>query len=279
MSLPQLNSVLTINHLPASACSCTTFKQTADAVSLHASKSTAHSEIPTEQTLRLLLEGETRLRGRLSRGSNVVYLVDLQMNGLTAEAVYKPVLGERPLWDFPSDLSYRERGAFLVDKALGWNVVPPTVLRKDMPFGLGSVQLFMPSDHKHHYFTMIANDHLRPRLERICALDIVINNADRKAGHCLLDDNGRVWAIDNGLTFHHDLKLRTVIWDFANNEIPSSIQHDLQRLLDDGLPDQLKRTLTPVELEATLKRTRGLLLAGHFPTMSRSLGSLPWSLV
>lgn len=279
MSLPQLNSVLTINRLPVSAGSCTTFEQTADAVSLHASKSATHSEISTEQTLQLLQEGGTQLRGRLPRGSNVVYLVDLQMNGLIAKAIYKPVLGERPLWDFPSDLSYRERGAFLVDEALGWNVVPPTVLRRDMPFGLGSVQLFIPSDHKHHYFTMIANDHLRPRLERICALDIVINNADRKAGHCLLDNNGKVWAIDNGLTFHHDFKLRTVIWDFANNEIPSSIQHDLQCLLDSGLPDRLRKTLTPVELEATLKRTRELLLAGHFPAMSRSLGSLPWSLV
>ena len=233
----------------------------------------------TEQTLRLLAEGEASLRVRLPSGSNVAYLVDLRLHDITSQAVYKPTLGERPLWDFPLDLAYREQGAFLVDESLGWNVVPPTVLRSDLPFGMGSIQLFVPFQRGQHYGTIAHNEHFQPRLEKICALDIVINNADRKAGHCLLGLDGRVWAIDNALSFHHDFKLRTVIWDFANTELPDDIQRDLQRLLDTGLPQPLTETLAPHELEATLARTHELLLSGHFPAAQRGLGSQPWPLV
>ena len=238
-----------------------------------------NTNITYDQSLQILKEGEASLRGRLPHGSNVAYLVDLQLKDRSANAVYKPILGEMPLWDFPLDLAYREQGAFLVDKALGWNTVPPTVIRSDLPFGLGSMQLFVPFQPEHHYGTIAHDQQLRPQLERICALDVVINNADRKAGHCLLGVNNKVWAIDNSLSFHHDFKLRTVIWDFANNKLPIAIRQDLQRLLDTGLPKKLVDTLAPLEIEATLGRTHELLHSGCFPAIRRGLSNRPWPLV
>ena len=171
--------------------------------------------IATDRALALLAEGDVDLRGRMPYSSNVTFLVDVAHDGLDAQAIYKPVRGERPLWDFPSGLAHREAGAFLVDRALGWDLVPPTVVRDDLPFDEGSLQLFMPALFEEHYFTLVAEERFRPDLQRVCALDIVINSTDRKSGHCLLGTDGTIWAIDNGLSFHCQFKLRTVIWDFA----------------------------------------------------------------
>ena len=150
--------------------------------------------IATDRALALLAEGDVELRGRMPYSSNVTFLVDVAHDGLDAQAIYKPVRGERPLWDFPSGLSHREAGAFLIDRALGWDLVPPTVVRDDLPFDEGSLQLFMPARFEEHYFTLVAEERFRPELQRVCALDIVINNTDRKSGHCLLGTDGTIWA-------------------------------------------------------------------------------------
>ena len=234
--------------------------------------------IATDRALSLLAEGEVELRGRMPYSSNVTFLVDVAHDGLHAQAIYKPVRGERPLWDFPSGLAHRETGAFLVDGALGWNLVPPTVVRDDLPFDEGSLQLFMPANFEEHYFTLVSEERFRPELERVCALDIVINNTDRKSGHCLLGTDGTVWAIDNGLSFHSQFKLRTVIWDFAGEELPDAVRADLGRLLERGLPEPLAAALTPLERAATLARTKALAESNRFPSDS-SGHRWPWPLV
>ena len=234
--------------------------------------------IATDRALALLAEGDVELRGRMPYSSNVTFLVDVAHDGLDAQAIYKPVRGERPLWDFPSGLAHREAGAFLVDRALGWDVVPPTVVRDDLPFDAGSLQLFMPALFEEHYFTLVAEERFRPELQRVCALDIVINNTDRKSGHCLLGTDGTIWAIDNGLSFHCQFKLRTVIWDFAGEELPDKARVDLGRLLDRGLPEPLAATLTHQESDATLARTEALVASGRFPSDGNG-HRWPWPLV
>ena len=236
------------------------------------------SPIATDRALTLLAEGDVELRGRMPYSSNVTFLVDVSHDGLDAQAIYKPVRGERPLWDFPSGLAHREEGAFLVDKALGWDLVPPTVARDGLPFDEGSLQLFMPSNFEEHYFTLVSENRFSQELRRICALDIVINNTDRKSGHCLLGTDGTIWAIDNGLSFHCQFKLRTVIWDFAGEELPDNLRRDLLQLLETGLPVPLAAALTPQEVDATLERTQNLLAAGQFPSDGHG-HRWPWPLV
>ena len=234
--------------------------------------------IETGRALDLLAEGDVELRGRMPYSSNMTFLVDVAHDGLDAQAIYKPVRGERPLWDFPAGLAHREAGAFWIDQALGWNLVPPTVVRDDLPFDEGSLQLFMPADFEEHYFTLVSEVSWRPELERICALDIVINNTDRKSGHCLLGTDGTIWAIDNGLSFHSQFKLRTVIWDFASEQLPEGVRRDLKGLLDAGLPEPLAATLAPAERDATLARTETLLASGRFPSDGHG-HRWPWPLV
>jgi uncharacterized repeat protein (TIGR03843 family) len=234
--------------------------------------------IEAARALALLSSGEVELRGRMPYSSNATFLVDVTHEGLDAQAIYKPVRGERPLWDFPSGLAHREAGAFWVGAALGWDVVPPTVVRGDLPFDEGSLQLFMPANFEEHYFTLVTEDRFGPELRRICALDIVINNTDRKSGHCLLGTDGTVWAIDNGLSFHSQFKLRTVIWDFAGEELPDDLRRDLRRLLEAGVPEPLAAALAPQEVDATLDRARNLLAAGRFPSDGHG-HRWPWPLV
>ena len=238
----------------------------------------ARPPIETGRALALLADGDVELTGRMPYSSNVTFLVDVVHDGLEAQAIYKPVRGERPLWDFPSGLAHREAGAFLIDQALGWDLVPPTVVRDDLPLDEGSLQLFMPADFEEHYFTLVSQVSLRPELEHICALDIVINNTDRKSGHCLLGTDGTIWAIDNGLSFHSQFKLRTVIWDFAGEELPDGVRRDLRGLLDTGLPEPLAATLTSQEEDATLARTETLLASGRFPSDGHG-HRWPWPLV
>ncbi|MCY4424213.1 MAG: SCO1664 family protein [Acidimicrobiaceae bacterium] len=234
--------------------------------------------IATDRALTLLAEGDVELMGRMPYSSNATFLVDVAHDGLDAQAIYKPVRGERPLWDFPSGLAHREEGAFLVDRALGWDLVPPTVVRDDLPFDAGSLQLFMPSNFEEHYFTLVSEDRFGQELRRICAFDIVINNTDRKSGHCLLGTDGTIWAIDNGLSFHCQFKLRTVIWDFAGERLPDGVRRDLRGLLEAGLPGSLAAALTPQEQDATLERTQNLLAAGRFPSDGHG-HRWPWPLV
>jgi uncharacterized repeat protein (TIGR03843 family) len=188
--------------------------------------------VTPDQALRLLSEGEIDVQGLIPWSSNATLLVRVRDDELSALAIYKPQRGERPLWDFPhGTLGMREVAAFLVSEALGWEFVPPTVLRQG-PHGLGSVQLFIDAQEGVHFFTIQHNGAFASRLKRLAALDVITNNADRKAGHCLVDSEGHLWAIDNALTFHAEPKLRTVIWDFVGQRLPKGILSDLKGLQD-----------------------------------------------
>jgi uncharacterized repeat protein (TIGR03843 family) len=225
----------------------------------------------------LLTRGRITLRGRMPDSSNATFLAELDLDGAAGLAVYKPGRGERPLWDFPPGLFARELAAYLLSEALGWGLVPPTV-RREGPYGEGSLQLFVPADFAQHYFTLRENPAHAERLKRICVFDLVANNADRKAGHCLLAPDGAIFAVDNGLCFHVEPKLRTVIWDFGGEPIAGGLLDDLRRFLAAPLPDALAALLAPAEREALLGRARALAQDGRFPTDASGV-RYPWPLV
>jgi uncharacterized repeat protein (TIGR03843 family) len=227
--------------------------------------------------LTLLARGRVSVRGRLPGSSNVTLLAEVALDGAMALAVYKPGRGERPLWDFPPRLYRREVAAYRLSEALGWGLVPPPVLREG-PLGEGSLQLFVEADFEQHYLTLVRRPEHRPRLERICAFDLLANNADRKSGHCLLGPDGRVHAIDNALTFHAEWKLRTVIWDFAGEPLPRDVVEGARRLVEAGLPPAVGELLAPEERQALLARGQALLDEPRFPAAS-SGARYPWPLV
>ncbi len=177
--------------------------------------------------LELLRRGEIEVKGRMPWSSNGTFLVHVCLDDEETAAIYKPHRGERPLWDYPSGLYRREVAVYLVSEFLGWGLVPETVLRDDGPFGPGSLQRFVPAHFEEHYFTMLERPELHQALRTIGLFDLVINNGDRKSGHCLLGEDGRIWAIDHGLCLHEEPKLRTVIWDFAGQPVPAKSHDDV----------------------------------------------------
>lgn len=227
--------------------------------------------------LEILRCGTVSVKGRLPRSSNATLLAEVSLDGESVRAVYKPRRGERPLWDFPPGLFRREVAAFELSEALGWGLVPPTVAR-DGPHGEGSLQLFVDADFRQHYFTLREDPRHHPALRRLCAFDLLANNTDRKSGHCLLGRDGRIYAIDNALTFHAEPKLRTVIWEFAHEPVPAPLLADIRRLLARGLPPALAALLAPDEQEALRARARALLAAGRFPDDPTG-ARYPWPLV
>lgn len=240
---------------------------------LASSGSQNHAFIPGEElVLQLMLEADIDLQGLMPWSSNYTFLVSLttpndETNFL---AVYKPCAGERPLWDFPDgNLCYREFASYLLSQLLGWPNIPPTVLR-DGPHGEGSVQLFIEAKYEAHYFNMRDTSALTPQFREIALFDYIVNNADRKGGHCLKDNNGQLWAIDHGLTFHADFKLRTVIWDFCNESIPISLLEDLahfRELLEKNsvLVEVLGHYLNQREIRALKRRVDFMVSTKHFP--------------
>jgi uncharacterized repeat protein (TIGR03843 family) len=230
-------------------------------------------------TLDRLQQGTLEIRGQFTYGSNSTFLVSVD-NQL--EAVYKPIRGEQPLWDFPSEtLAGREVAAFLVSEALGWRLVPPTVLRSDAPYGPGSLQLRIPHDPEQHYFTL--DEATRQRLRPAALFDLIINNADRKGGHILLDAENKIWLIDHGISFHAEPKLRTVIWDFATEAIPQDLLANIAQLaagleLPQATPD-LAAYLNSAELAALSARIAALLADPVFPLPSEEQRQVPWPLV
>jgi uncharacterized repeat protein (TIGR03843 family) len=217
-----------------------------------------------DPTLDLLARGTVTVKARMPWSSNATFLVEAALDDATTLAVYKPGRGERPLWDFPPCLYRREVAAFLLSEALGWGLVPFT-LEREGPLGAGSLQLFVSADFEQHYFTLLEEPAHHNQLRRICLFDLLANNADRKAGHCLLEPGGRIFAIDNGLTFHVEPKLRTVIWDFALEPIPDALVRDIRRLVAGGLPGVLASLLAREEQQALLARARALAKTRRFP--------------
>ena len=227
--------------------------------------------------LDLLARGTVSLKGRMPWSSNATFLVECALDTAAGLAVYKPLRGERPLWDFPPGLYRREIAAYRLSEALGWGVVPPTIAREG-PLGAGSLQLFISADFEQHYFTLLERPEHGERLRRICAFDLLLNNADRKSGHCLLGEDGLIWAIDNSLSFHVEEKLRTVIWDFGGEPIARDLLDDVQRLLDERASPDLADLLAPGEEAALVTRARALLEGGRFP-VARGARRYPWPLV
>lgn len=226
----------------------------------------------------VLTLGQVELVGRMPWSSNATFLVEGCLHGSVVRAVYKPRQGEQPLWDFPTGLHRREVAAYELSRALGWDLVPLTVERHDGPLGPGSLQAFVDADFEQHYFTLLESDAHGDALRRLCAFDVVANSTDRKSGHVLVDRAGRIWAIDNGLSFHQEFKLRTVIWDFAGDEVPAPLLDDLCRLVERGLPDELASLLDPFERQATVDRARALVDGGRFPVDTTGR-RYPWPLV
>lgn len=234
---------------------------------------------PDDPEMAELLErGEMEVLGLMPWSSNGTYLVQVERGAHHAPAIYKPGRGERPLWDFPEALWKREVAAYELSEQLGFGLVPTTVARHAAPMGPGSVQAFVPAQFAEHYFTIRERQDLAGVLRRLCAFDLVANSADRKGGHCLIDPAGRIWAIDNGLTFHDEFKVRTVLWDFAGEPIPTEVADALGRLLDTGPSTALCELLSPTELDAMVDRTRTVLAGGHFPH-DPSGRRYPWPLV
>ncbi|MCB9453718.1 MAG: SCO1664 family protein [Anaerolineaceae bacterium] len=234
-----------------------------------------------EQILDILQAGVFETEHGLMRwSSNYTFLVSLKHDDLTLSAVYKPQKGERQLWDFEhGTLCRREMASYLTSQELGWLLVPPTALRIG-PRGLGSVQVYIDHDPEQNYFTF--DENMTGELMRLAAFDVLINNADRKGGHCLLDDQDRLWGIDHGITFHEQNKLRTVIWDFAGSPVPEAFLADIERLcgvLDDpesSYTQELKKLLSAAEIMAFQKRIRLLLDTREYPQPLSSGPNYPW---
>jgi uncharacterized repeat protein (TIGR03843 family) len=227
-------------------------------------------------SLSLLRHGDVEVEGRMPWSSNGTYLVEVGKDGDSMRAVYKPVRGERPLWDFPGGLYRREVAAYVVSDALGWGLVPETVIREG-PLGPGSLQRFVDADFSQHYFTLLEFPEHIDALKTICTFDLLANNADRKGGHCLLGSDGHIWSVDHGLCFHVDPKLRTVMWDFEGTPIPDSRLADLARFAV-SLPDELHGLIDGEEVEALAARAAAIVKRPVFPA-AHSARPYPWPLV
>ena len=226
-----------------------------------------------QDQLKLLEEGEIISSNLTLWGSNYTFLVQVRDEaGRECYAVYKPRDGEAPLWDFPTATLYkRECAAYLLSQLLGWSFIPPTVIREG-PYGIGSLQLFVDHDPRSNYFT-VRGTH-EEQLKAFACFDLVANNTDRKASHCILGEDDKVWGIDHGLTFHEDLKVRTVIWDFSGQAIPPEFLAGLAALEKElGTPKQtlkeLLSLLEPEEVIALAERVRWILAERIYPGVYR----------
>ena len=229
-----------------------------------------------DEARTLLVEGEIDLQGRMIDASNVTLVGAIRTATLAGECVYKPVAGERPLWDFPDGtLAGREVSAYLVSEATGWRVVPPTVLR-DGPFGPGMVQLWIDSEDV-DLPTFVRRD--LPALRRMAVFDAVVNNADRKGGHILPISDGHVYGVDHGVCFSVDPKLRTLLWRWAGQALPADAVAVLEGMADGllgELGEQLHEHLTRREVRGTEQRVATLLRTGRHPEPSGDWPALPW---
>lgn len=232
------------------------------------------------QILVALQNGDFEIQGEFIWGSNYTFSVLVRYGDTCVQAVYKPTRGERPLWDFPvASLARREVAAYLVSETLGWKLVPPTVYCHRAPMGPGSVQQYIEHDPEYHYFNFKEAD--RQRLRPVALFDLLVNNADRKGSHVIIDANNHLWLIDHGICFHREDKLRTVIWDFAGEPIPENLIAGLNRLKSWMTPpsrliDDLKDYLNPQEIASLARRNNQLLASRRFPNPQLNRRPYPW---
>jgi uncharacterized repeat protein (TIGR03843 family) len=245
---------------------------------LNPDKLTPPVDLPIGDALALLERGEMAVEGRLIEASNATFYCAVTADGVSAACVYKPVIGERPLWDFPDGtLAEREVAAYTVSAASGWDIVPPTVYRVG-PAGPGMVQLWIAEDERADIVTMIRRRD-RAELRRIAVFDAVINNADRKGGHLLPTRRGHVYGVDHGVSFHVEDKLRTVLWQWAGRALPDEardVLRSLRRDLDRDLGERLCELLTTAEVRRTRARVDRLLATGRHPEPGDEWPAVPW---
>lgn len=233
--------------------------------------------------IEVLKQAELTLQGEFIWGSNSTFFLSATWEGKTFPVVYKPIRGERPLWDFPPhSLAKREVAAYLVSNALGWDLVPPTVFRKTAPFGAGMVQLYVEHNPQYHYFTFSKLD--KQRLRPVVVFDLLINNADRKGSHILMTSSGDIRCIDHGVCFHVENKLRTVIWDYAGQPIPAQLVEDLRNFIlklknSNTLVFELEKYLSSAEISALEERAHNLIKNPMFPYPPQDRRSYPWPLI
>ena len=223
----------------------------------------------------LLLESKILDGGLVQQGSNYTFIVELQSETINFWGIYKPSKGERPLWDFPyGTLHNRERCSYIVSDFLGWNIVPPTVIREG-PHGEGSMQFCVHYDGESNYYTLKKS--YEDRMVLIACFDLLVNNTDRKPSHCFRSTDGRVWGIDHGLTFHVEPKLRSVIWDFCGHELYPEQLDDIARLRDElvrsesNLTKELLDLLDKEEFEIFRKRVNNFIVDPRLPSIGEYL--------
>ncbi|MCY3923346.1 MAG: SCO1664 family protein [Chloroflexi bacterium] len=222
---------------------------------------------------------------RIPYASNYVFLLELQHDDAPSlgYAVYKPGKGENPLWDFPPNLYRREVAAYRFSAALGWNLIPPTVEREEgLEYGIGSLQAYIPTDYSCTFFEL--REQYADDMRRFALFDWMANNADRKGGHILKGVGDQLWGIDNGLSFHQDEKLRTVIWDYAGEPISAELIGDVEELipsLDGGgtAAASLAGLLSDGEIDLLRRRAERVLDEGHLPAPPPGRRAYPWPLV
>ena len=236
------------------------------------------TDLDRDAALRLLEHGELTVKGRVVAASNATFLGTVSEGDVSATCVYKPVRGERPLEDFPDGTLWkRERAAFLVSEASGWDIVPPTVVRADGPFGEGMAQLWIDVDESVDVWRMVNEPDAR--LRRIALFDAAVNNADRKGGHLLPVAGGHVYGVDHGICFAAEPKLRTILWDWRGEAItPAELDtlRSLRAKLDGPLCEALQRLISPAELRALNLRVERLIRAKVFPQPDPYRMAVPW---
>jgi uncharacterized repeat protein (TIGR03843 family) len=226
---------------------------------------------------KILKEGELVVTGRLIDASNATLLAQCTLGDQSIKCIYKPIAGERPLWDFPDgNLAHREFAAYLISEYLALKIVPLTILR-DGPFGEGMVQEWINIDVEIDLAKFFSQDD--PQLRKMALFDAVINNTDRKIGHLLPRPDGKLFGCDHGVTFHHEYKLRTVLWQWAgsdlNKEEINSLE-SLQEILRTDESAKLQSLITPVEFVALQSRTQELIKMRSFPLPSTDWPAIPW---
>jgi uncharacterized repeat protein (TIGR03843 family) len=235
------------------------------------------NELEDAAQLEILLRGEIAIVMRMPYSSNATYLVSVTLDDKSVQAIYKPMRGEKPLWDFEPGLHRREVAAYRLSQTMGLRCVPTTILR-DGPSGEGSLQLLIESNPDEHYFTIFEQrQDLHDQFRAMCAFDIVANNTDRKSGHVLVDKNSHVWGIDHGVCFSEDFKLRTVIWEFGGEDIAPQLLEKIKPLIE-TVPLEVATLLSSQEVVAISERAKWLVEGARFP-VDPSGRHYPWPLV